>query len=136
MSEGGVTWDQQAATFDDEPAVLDAWAALLGSLLPGPPASIADLGCGTRRLSVLLAQAGHDVHGVDSSSRMLAEASRQAARAGVTVSLRQGDAAQPPLPTGSFDVVLTRHVLWALPDPSAALATWVTVASSSSRAAG
>ena len=34
----------------------------------------------------------------------------------------QGDAADPPLAPRGFDVVLSRHVLWALPDPSAALA--------------
>ena len=30
----------------------------------------------------------------------------------------------PPGRPGAYDVVLTRHVLWALPDPSAALARW------------
>jgi len=28
-----------------------------------------------------------------------------------------GDASTPPLPAACFDVVLTRHVLWAMPDP-------------------
>ncbi|MDQ2740658.1 MAG: class I SAM-dependent methyltransferase [Actinomycetota bacterium] len=29
----------------------------------------------------------------------------------------EGDVAAPALPVGSFDVVLSRHVLWAMPDP-------------------
>jgi 2-polyprenyl-3-methyl-5-hydroxy-6-metoxy-1,4-benzoquinol methylase len=73
MSNDAAIWDQQAATFDDEPdhglrdpAVRDAWIALLTPVLPDPPASIVDLGCGTGSLSVLLAQAGHHVHGLDS----------------------------------------------------------------------
>jgi 2-polyprenyl-3-methyl-5-hydroxy-6-metoxy-1,4-benzoquinol methylase len=125
-------WDRQAATFDDEPdhglrdpAIRDAWNALLTSVLPDPPSSIADLGCGTGSLSILLAQAGHQVHGLDTSPRMLDEASRKATRSGVTLTLHHGDAAQPPFAPASFDVVLARHVLWALPDPSSALANWV-----------
>jgi SAM-dependent methyltransferase len=31
----------------------------------------------------------------------------------------------PPWPTGEFDVVLARHVLWAMPDPDDALRRWI-----------
>lgn len=131
MSNGAAIWDQQAATFDDEPdhglrdpAVRDAWIALLTPVLPDPPASIVDLGCGTGSLSVLLAQAGHHVHGLDSSQRMLDEARGKATRLGVAVTLHHGDASRPPFPAASFDLVLARHVLWAMPDPAGALARW------------
>jgi SAM-dependent methyltransferase len=125
-------WNRAAATFDDEPdhglrdpGVRDAWARLLESVLPGAPAVVADLGCGTGSLAVLLAQAGYEVHGLDLSPRMLEYAVRKAAEAAVTVSFRRGDASAPPLAAGEFDVVLARHVLWALPNPAAALAKWV-----------
>ncbi len=36
----------------------------------------------------------------------------------------EGDVAAPALPAASFDVVLSRHVLWAMPDPQAALQSW------------
>ena len=123
-------WDEQAATFDDEPdhglrdpAVRQAWAGLLLPLLPAPR-HVTDLGCGTGTLAVLLAQAGHDVRGVDLSDAMVAAARDKAAAAGVTAEFRQGDAAEPPYADGSTDVVLARHVLWAMPDPSAALRRW------------
>lgn len=120
-------WDGQAATFDREPDhgltdpdVRRAWADLLLPLLPPVPASVVDLGCGTGSLTALLAGAGYDVRGLDLSERMVA-----AARAKVAgVEFRQGDAARPPYPPGSFDVVLVRHVLWALPDPAAAIERW------------
>ena len=127
-------WDAQAPTFDDEPdhglrdpAARTAWAALLGGLLPAAPARVADLGCGTGTLSVLLAQAGHRVDGVDLSPQMVEAAMRKAAGAGVegAVSFRVGDAARPPFEAGGYDVALCRHVLWALPDPDAAVARWV-----------
>lgn len=36
-----------------------------------------------------------------------------------------GDASDPGFDTGSYDAVLCRHVLWALPNPVAAMARWV-----------
>ncbi|MEU3642355.1 class I SAM-dependent methyltransferase [Lentzea sp. NPDC034063] len=122
-------WDRHAATFDDEPdhglrdpLVRAAWARLLLPLVPAE-SSVADLGCGTGSLSALFAEAGHDVHGLDLSSRMLEAARAKAPDASFTA----GDAAHPPYPEASFDVVLARHVLWALPDPAAALQEWVSL---------
>src|SRR4051812_28104881 len=126
------SWDDAAATFDDEadhglrdPEVRTAWAALLLPLMPPAPARILDLGCGTGSLAVLLAGDGHRVSGVDSSGRMLAVAGTKAASAGVPLHLTRGDAADPPFPPASADVVLCRHVLWALPDRDAVVARWV-----------
>ncbi|MGW4110693.1 methyltransferase domain-containing protein [Actinosynnema sp. NPDC004786] len=120
-------WDDQAATFDEDadhglrdPDVRRAWRELLLSLLPPAPARVVDLGCGTGSLTALLAGEGYDVRGLDLSERMVAAARVKAPG----VEFRQGDAARPPYPPGSFDVVLVRHVLWALPDPAAALDRW------------
>jgi SAM-dependent methyltransferase len=132
LSEVRDFWDRHAATFDQEPdhGLLDpgvraAWAATLLPVMPDGSASVADLGCGTGSLSVLLAQAGHEVRGVDLSPRMVAAARAKANAAGVPAVFVQGDASQPPYAPASCDVVLARHVLWALPDPAAALKIWV-----------
>nr|WP_237048270.1 class I SAM-dependent methyltransferase [Lentzea guizhouensis] len=86
-------WDEQAATFDDEPdhglrdaEVRTAWADLLLPLLPPGPAEVVDLGCGTGSLAVLLAEAGHHVRGVDLAARMVEAAVAKAAAAGVAPS--------------------------------------------------
>jgi ubiquinone/menaquinone biosynthesis C-methylase UbiE len=125
-------WDEQAATFDQaadhglrEPAVRRAWSELLLPLLPSVPAQIVDLGCGTGSLSLLMAEAGHDVHGVDLSPRMVEVARTKATAAGLAVRFSVADASQPPVPPRSVDVVLARHVLWAFADPAAVLAAWV-----------
>jgi len=102
-----------------------AWAQLLLPLMPSSSAEVVDLGCGTGSLAVLLAAAGHRVRGVDLSARMVAAATAKARAADVVAEFVQGDAAEPPYPPGSADVVLARHVLWALPDPAAALEAWV-----------
>ena len=125
-------WDDAAATFDDEadhglrdPAVRAAWAELLAGLLPAPPARILDLGCGTGSLAVLLAQAGHEVAGIDTSEEMLALARAKAATLGVSLELARADAVDPPFGPASADAVLCRHVLWALPDRDDVLGRWV-----------
>lgn len=125
-------WNAAADSFDDEPdhgltqpAVRQAWLTLLTQVLPAAPARLVDLGCGTGTLSVLLAQRGHVVHGVDLSPRMIerAEAKARAVQARATFAV--ADVAYPPFGTETFDVALSRHVVWALPDAAAALQRWV-----------
>lgn len=124
-------WDDEAATFDEapdhglrDPAVRSAWRELLLSALPPGPARVADLGCGTGTLALLLADEGYAVDGVDFSPEMVRLA-RAKAGGRTDVAYVQADAAAPPLETGTFDVVLCRHVLWALPDQVAVLRGWV-----------
>jgi SAM-dependent methyltransferase len=126
-------WDAAADAFDDgadhglrDPAAHDAWHGLLLPIAAGR-ARVADLGCGTGTLSVLLASAGHSVTGVDFSSRMVAAARAKAAATGVDAAFVVGDAAQPPLADGAYDMVLSRHVLWAMPEPGGALDRWISL---------
>lgn len=130
-------WDEQAERFDEEPDhglrdgdVRRAWRDLLLPLLSSRPDSaagldVADLGCGTGTLSVLLAEHGHRVVGVDLSGSMVAAATEKARAAGVVAVFEQGDVSRPGLEAASVDLVLSRHVLWAMPDPAAALRRWV-----------
>jgi ubiquinone/menaquinone biosynthesis C-methylase UbiE len=126
-------WDREAETFDDaadhglrDPAVRRAWADLLLPLIGAHGSRIADLGCGTGTLSALLAiEGGHRVHGVDFSPEMVRRARTKAEGVEPRPVFVVADAAAPPLPAASFDAVLSRHVLWAMPDPAAALAKWI-----------
>lgn len=124
-------WDQAAATFDQEPDhglrdpdTRQAWAKRLHQWLPTTPCRVLDVGCGTGSLSVLLAQMGHTVIGIDRSLEMLKLAARKARDHGVSVAFAQMDAAQPSFVAQHFDVLICRHVLWALPQPQAVLARW------------
>ena len=127
-------WNREAETFDQaadhgllDPSVRRTWSDLLLSLIgPKRGQRVADLGCGTGTLSTLLASEGaHLVHGVDFSPEMIRRAREKAASLAPRPIFTEADAADPPLPKASFDVVLCRHVLWAMPDPSAALEKWI-----------
>ncbi|GAB3789489.1 class I SAM-dependent methyltransferase [Nocardioides ungokensis] len=124
-------WDAEAATFDEaadhglrDATVRAAWRDLLLDALPAAPARVADLGSGTGTLSLLLAEHDYTVDGVDVSPEMVRLARKKAADVG-GVRFVEADASAPPLEPGTYDAVLCRHVLWAMPDPAAALGLWV-----------
>jgi len=123
-------WNDEAATFDEaadhglrDPVVRAAWRDLLLSVLPVAPARIADLGCGTGTLALLLAAEGYAVDGVDFSPEMIRLATEKPPVGRVTFT--KADADDPPLEPGAYDVVLCRHVLWAMPDPATTLQRWI-----------
>ena len=135
-SDAVALWDAEAPSFDQapdhgllDPEVRAAWRELLLGVLPAAPAVVADLGCGTATLALLLAHDGYSVEALDFSPAMVALATAKVDAAppvvGSRVTVRHGDAADPGLAPASVDVVLCRHVLWALPDPVAAVRRWV-----------
>ncbi|MEU1891807.1 class I SAM-dependent methyltransferase [Streptomyces pristinaespiralis] len=124
-------WDAAADDFDAEPdhglraaGTRDAWSRLLTAWLPPDPSSVLDVGCGTGSLSALVAEAGHRVTGIDLSPRMVDRARAKLSAAGLPARFLVGDAAAPPTGDERFDVLLSRHLVWTLPDPGAALADW------------
>ena len=132
MSDVARYWDEQASSFDEapdhglrDPAIRAAWASLLAPLIVPAPARVADLGCGTGSLAVLLAEAGHVVSGIDVAAGMIARARTKATAARVDAKFEVGDAMAPPWPRATFDVVLARHIVWALPDPALGLGRWL-----------
>lgn len=124
-----INWDEAADTFDEEPdhglldpSVRAAWDERLAGWLPDGAGELLDLGCGTGSLSLLAAGRGHRITGVDLSPRMVERA--RAKLAGTGAEVLTGDAARPPVEGRTFDVILARHVVWALPDHEAALRHW------------
>jgi SAM-dependent methyltransferase len=122
-------WDDDAATYDNSPghrprtaAERAAWSAALARLLPPLPARVLDCGAGTGFLSLIAARLGYQVTAVDLSGQMLGRLQSSAAVAGVTIETVEGPADQ--VPTGWFDAVMERHLVWTLPEPAATLGAW------------
>ena len=128
-------WNRRALSFDEDfghsirtPAERAAWDRILDLVLAGRSALDAlDAGCGTGFLTFELVARGHRVIGVDFAPAMIAEARRKAAECAVRVRLEEADAEQLPFAPGSFDLAISRHLLWTLPHPEAAIDEWIRV---------
>jgi 2-polyprenyl-3-methyl-5-hydroxy-6-metoxy-1,4-benzoquinol methylase len=124
-------WDTIAPAFDNEPdhglrdpILRENWTNFLRGVLPCTKATILDIGCGTGSLSVVLAELGHQVTGIDLSPAMISLARTKAATFGFQVTFHVMDAASPQLPPEQFDTIVCRHLLWTLPEPKAVLQRW------------
>jgi SAM-dependent methyltransferase len=80
--------------------------AVLDVVAPFDNERVLEVACGTGRFSVMLAERGADVTGVDISGAMLGQAREKARAAGVadTVEFMRGDAARLPFPDDAFDI--------------------------------
>jgi ubiquinone/menaquinone biosynthesis C-methylase UbiE len=95
----------EAAYFGDHPlfradrqAVLDRFRS---------PGRVADLGCGTGRMSLALARRGFQVTAVELSAPMLGVVSREAALQGFSVGCVRANLCRLPLPDAAFDHALS-----------------------------
>ncbi len=128
-------WNRRAAHFDEDfghsirtSAERAAWDRILDLVLGGRRALQAlDAGCGTGFLSFELAARGHHVIGVDFAPAMIAEARRKAETLGVSIRFEEADAERLSFPSGSFDLVISRHLLWTLAHPETAIDEWIRV---------
>ncbi len=94
----------------------ETWEAVLALLHPAPGERVLDVGTGTGRLAVALADlVGEEgkVFGVDVSPAMLRQAQRQIARTPFRdrIEVRQGDVRALPFADGSFDAAAVSLVL-------------------------
>jgi SAM-dependent methyltransferase len=78
---------------------------------------VIELGCGAAQWSILLAQQGARVVGLDNSGRQLEHARGLMAEAGVDFPLVHASAEDVPLPDESFDIVFCDHGALSWSDP-------------------
>jgi ubiquinone/menaquinone biosynthesis C-methylase UbiE len=124
-------WSGRAETFDEgithaphSPEQLAAWQARLRSWAGEQPIDVLDVGCGTGFLALQLAELGHRSRGVDFSEDMIERARAKSTERALEVMFDLADAENLPYDDASFDLVIERHVVWTLPDPTGALIEW------------
>ncbi|ELZ13956.1 methyltransferase type 11 [Haloterrigena salina JCM 13891] len=97
--------------------------AVLDAIMPVEDRNILEIACGTGRFTVMLAQQGADVVGLDISAAMLQqgrEKTKDAALEG-TLEFLRGDAGRLPFPDDHFDTVIAMRFFHLADDPEAFL---------------
>jgi SAM-dependent methyltransferase len=122
-------WDDRAPAYDaaqhrpGRDAEADLWADVWSSALPADPVDVLDLGTGSGHAAIAVSRLGHRVTGLDLSAEMVRLARRRAGGMANPPRFVVGDAADPDLP-GTFDVLVSRYLLWTLREPEAAVRRW------------
>lgn len=108
-----------------------AYESLLRQIAGGEtPSTVLDCGVGTGAMSqalIRVLKAPFALTAVDVSPRMLEQAQNALQGTNADVAVRQADAADLPFENGTFDLVITAHMLEHLHDPAAALTEMVRV---------
>ncbi len=117
MSTGAVAmesfWDQAYRTGEhrehwESPHPSPELVALVATELVAPGAGALDVGCGTGRDTIFLAQCGFRAIGVDSSVEALKIARQRSEATALAVDWRLGDARDLPVEDGAVDLVNDR----------------------------
>jgi len=111
FSRGGQLIDRREKT-----AVLDA-------IMPVEDRNVLEIACGTGRFTVMLAERGADVVGLDISAAMLQQGRQKAQAADLagTLDFLRGDAGRLPFPDDHFDTVIAMRFFHLADDPEAFL---------------
>jgi SAM-dependent methyltransferase len=115
----GQLWGRAAHDWAElqEPTALPLWVAMLDAAAVGPGTRVLDAGCGAGGASVLAADRGAQVNGLDAAEALLA-----IARARVPDGdFRPGDLEALPYADATFDAIIAADVLLYVVDPVAAL---------------
>jgi SAM-dependent methyltransferase len=122
VADDSVVFDRAAGYYDRTrglpPSTAAAQTRLLAGALAGSAAPLLEVGVGTGRIAIPLAEAGFRVVGVDLSAPMLAVLASKKSR---VIALR-GSALQLPVADQSAGAVICCHVLHLIPDWQAAVA--------------
>lgn len=122
-------WDWRSLTYpwdaDKSETIAETWETQLAHLLSGLPGRRAiDMGTGTGQFAVYLARLGFRVTGIDISEKMIQKAREHAELFNLEIDFQQQDAENLLFEDSTFDVVVSRNLLWTLPDPEKALEEW------------
>lgn len=85
---------------------------------------ILDVGTGPGFFAVLMSLAGHEVTAIDCTEAMLDKARSNAERFGAKAEFRVSDTQELDFPDDSFDLIISRNVVWTIIDAEKAYREW------------
>ncbi len=126
-------WNNRARTYQSNmlkdfmtPLTYGRWCTLLVPFLePAKTMDVLDAGCGTGVLSHIVANhGGHRIVASDVSEKMIQVARENLSPWPDRIEFICRDVTDLPLPDKSFDLILSRNVVWTLPCPERAVREW------------
>ena len=103
----------------------DAWRKLILSYAPKKDTlKILDVGTGPGFFTINLSLAGHEVCGIDVTKEMLSHARENAKAYGTVADFVQYDGVNVPFEDETFDLVISRNVVWNLEKPIDSMKEW------------
>lgn len=125
-------WTQDSGGYDElikkqltDQRSVEYWGQELKKVLGEEPLKILDVGCGPGFLSIVLTRLGHEVKAIDGSEGMVRCAAGNFAAEGKDIPVEEEDAVELPKEEAqSYDVIISRDVVWTLYDPKKAFVRW------------
>lgn len=103
----------------------DAWLKILLNNVPKKEKlRVLDVGAGPGFFSILMSLVSHEVTAVDVSSEMIEYAKENAREYDVNINFVKVNGAILPFDDNSFDLIISRNVLWNLENPKESLREW------------
>jgi SAM-dependent methyltransferase len=117
-----LSYDAVVRGFGPYDDLLDEICALIARLDRPRPLRVLDASCGVGTVAMRLAREGHTVAGLDAVEHLVAVARDKAREHRGRVTFHHVDLAKGPVPgTGTYDVLVSMHMLYWHPDPAALL---------------
>ncbi|WP_321417181.1 class I SAM-dependent methyltransferase [uncultured Desulfobacter sp.] len=124
-------WNWRSSSYELDQAksieTVNDWESTINALVShvkGNDLRALDVGTGPGQLAFYLAGAGFKTTGIDISPGMVSRAEKKALQDDLSCDFQTGDAEHLPFADNTFDVVVTRNLVWTLPDPQAAIREW------------
>jgi SAM-dependent methyltransferase len=122
-------WNWRSKSFgcdiDKSAEVANRWETILNDLVSGASGKRAlDVGTGTGQFALYLAGSGFVVTGIDLAKNMISHAKQNAGKHKLDIDFQIGDAERLEFEDNTFDVVVSRNLLWTLSNPQKAIFEW------------
>ncbi len=117
-------WQTRAESFGFNRSLIKELADTADRYLTGKNRQVLDVGCGTGIVTAAMASLGHRVTAVDLCSNMIGKTKENLQTLGLGADLICSPADILPFEDNTFDVVVSRNLIWALPEPEKTLREW------------